>query len=367
MTRIVTPLRKTARLVLWASRHRRPRVAYVGGWKGNANLGDELLYTAMTRLFPRCSFFESRGERYETLLAKVYRPFTASVLAGGTLINRSIRYLRTAGDAFPLSPASFVFGSGVAHPGFWKGRADGKQPWVDTRSQWVELLRRCAYVGVRGPDSAAHLAEAGLEGVEVIGDPVLALATDGPRGDVRERSIGLNLGTAGGQMLGDEAAVIAQFVALARRAGIEGWTVEWFVVWPADLPIVRQAAEESGTGEVIHELYTDHERFLELGGRMAVFVGMKLHAVALATCAQVPSAMVEYRPKCRDYMRSIDQEHLTIRPDDFRADEAWERVREIASDRDAHVARLRDGVLPLRDRQKERANEIEDRLMAMHA
>ena len=40
----------------------------------------------------------------------------------------------------------------------------------------------------------------------------------------------------------------------------------------------------------------------------------------------VPSLMLEYRPKCRDYMMSIGQEDKTIRTDQFKAEDVWDIV-----------------------------------------
>jgi polysaccharide pyruvyl transferase WcaK-like protein len=46
-----------------------------------------------------------------------------------------------------------------------------------------------------------------------------------------------------------------------------------------------------------------------------VFVGFKLHAVVLAYCARVPALMIEYRPKCRDFMESIGADEFVVRAD----------------------------------------------------
>jgi len=71
-------------------------------------------------------------------------------------------------DYMEICPYFFVFGSGVAHPSFWK----------DSLRDWKPILQRCNYIGVRGPLSAELLTDVGINRVEVVGDPVLVFAPD---------------------------------------------------------------------------------------------------------------------------------------------------------------------------------------------
>jgi polysaccharide pyruvyl transferase WcaK-like protein len=140
--------------------------------------------------------------------------------------------------------------------------------------------------------------------------------------------------------------------------------VVWFVVWPKDLAATENAAKESGTGSHVHAIYVDHAKYLDLASECSVFVGMKLHAVVLATCAAVPSIMLEYRPKCRDYMESIQQEHLCERVDRFTADGVWEQVLRMHSEREGYARRMMEGIIRLRTLQQQRARSISDRMRA---
>ena len=116
--------------------------------------------------------------------------------------------------------------------------------------------------------------------------------------------------------------------------------MRWFVVWPQDLKITKRAVELSNTSSEIYEIYDNHLEFLRLVRNLNYFVGMKLHATILATCAFVPSLMLEYRPKCRDYMRSIDQEDATVRTDQFDAGSVWEKVLFNSTHRDQISKRI---------------------------
>jgi polysaccharide pyruvyl transferase WcaK-like protein len=96
---------------------------------------------------------------------------------------------------------------------------------------------------------------------------------------------------------------------------------------------------------------------------MSVFVGTRLHSVVLATCAFVPSVMLEYRPKCRDYMLSIGQEDYVIRTDKFRSEEVWERACELNSERNRFSEALYQSIKPLRERQLRKASELQKAML----
>lgn len=337
-----------------------------GGGLGQKNLGDELLLVAFRELLTPCNLYVVRGERYERAFAQFVNVFQAGVLAGGTVIDRHPNALRVVQRWLPYLERSFVFGSGVADPSFWTGRKEGRRVRASSLAAWVPLLSQCCYVGVRGPRSASLLRDAGLERVEVIGDPVLMLARDHSV-EITPRTIGLNIGLSRGHIWGSEERLVSEFVALATEARRAGWRVKWFVVWPDDFESTKYVAKESGTDQDIYELYSDHQSFFELVRPLTVFVGVKLHAVALATCAFVPSIMLEYRPKCRDYMQSIGHEQFTIRTDAFHGRQVWQIIAEMGCRRSELAARLRCTILDLRDRQIQRAREIVNSLRGYRA
>ena len=74
--------------------------------------------------------------------------------------------------------------------------------------------------------------------------------------------------------------------------------------------------------------------------------------------------MLEYRPKCRDFMASIGQESFTFRTDSFRGEEIWEIVSEWSSTREQVSRNLYDRVSSLRDKQQAKAMELVESLNA---
>jgi polysaccharide pyruvyl transferase WcaK-like protein len=277
-----------------------------------------------------------------------------AVLAGGTLINRW--GLGAAQECVDVFSKFYVFGTGVADPAFWS-RVPG---WVDRSAEWARILRRCAYVGVRGPLSAERLANMGINNVEVIGDPVLVFASDTLKRDDFDipSSIGLNVGWDRAAQWGEPEKIYAEYVTLASCAKKSGWTVRWFVVWPPDLTVTEELAKASDTQDEIYQTYSNPCDYIDLVKSLSVFVGTRLHSVVLATCAYVPSVMLEYRPKCRDYMMSIGHEDHVIRTDEFRGEAVWDFVKYLNSRHAVSSEVLYKSIKPLRDRQFKKAEDI---------
>ena len=330
------------------------RIAYVGGWLGQRNLGDEAMFMAYKKLFPSYNFIRYK-RRFHAFPIRILLSFSAGMLSGGTLIGRSDpSYYYDCINAFGQN---YVFGTGVADPAFWSSTDDIERKLI----AWKSVFERCDYVGVRGPFSARILQEIGMKNVDVIGDPILAFANDTWVGDnlFTEHSVGFNLGVAGGNLWGSEESVCNEFIKLARIAKDKSWIVKWFVVWPKDLDITLYAAKMSGASSEIYTIYDDPVMYLEKVSSVSTFVGLKLHAVALATCAYVPSVMIDYRPKCRDYMMSIGLKDATIRADIFSADHVWEILNNWDSKRSHISYSLFDSMRPIRKKQSAKAKEIQ--------
>jgi hypothetical protein len=323
-------------LVRAALLDRRIPLAYVGGWLGKRNLGDSALLVAYQTLFPAFNFVHFDGGRVARRMAGYFPRLRSGMLAGGTIIGQMPEWLEIARAFLEIHPELIVFGSGVEEASFWRGET--------TVDDWKPVLERCRFVGVRGPRSAELLGNLGLKSVEVVGDPVLSFALKDINTTPILDSVGLNIGTSDGKVWGSEVRIRDEMIALASTARESGWRVEWYVVWPKDLEITTHAAEASGTSQHIHVICQDHELFMRQVRRLSVFVGMKLHATVLATCALTPSVMLEYRPKCRDYMQSVKQEEFSFKTDAFQAGAVWEILREWNQHRQSAATALADAI-----------------------
>lgn len=354
--------RMTLRYISQGLLEKRPHMSYIGAWDKTPNLGDKALATAARLLFPQCGFIDYPCTRPEYFykIAKRLRFIKYGLLAGGTLINRTDRALEMANECFPLCKKSIVFGSGVADTSFWKDQPN----WHNNIDKWRPVLESCSYLGVRGPLSAANLIDAGFKNVEVIGDPILVCAEQRTSEHSKpiKRSIGLSISHPGIEpyenMWGSLASLSDQYIKLASILRQKGWKVRWLIADYRETEMVKKIAAASGTDQEIIDSGGNYKTWMDLVRPLSAFVGMKLHSVALATCAYVPSIMCEYRPKCADYMSYIGQESNTVRTDEFDADMIFQRVEDMDSQRQRYSGILYDSISPLKEKQIRKAQQL---------
>lgn len=302
------------------------------GWIGHGNLGDELLLQATQALFeprrvvcpPSISLPVIRN-----LIEKKHHQL--AILGGGTQIG-DLSPVKRFREVLARSEKGIVLGAGVT-PSI-SGPIPG---WL---CAWGEVLRSLTYVGVRGLESAATLRRVDVQ-AEVLGDPVCYFAKPGDYWQPQGRKIGVNVGHSNGHVYGSEERFQQVMVDTVSSLIKEGFEIEFFCVWLDDIAVTQSVAARCGIERpTIHETYYRAEDFQERVKFMNAFIGIKLHAVALATCTNVPSIMIEYRPKCLEYMKSIDAEQYCLRSDQVETKSLREMLDEVWSERSSISKRL---------------------------
>lgn len=325
------------------------------GWLGQRNLGDEAVHQALQHyLGPHELAW--RPERIPGLLDGRARKGSHSltVLGGGTLIGG--RYVSDFAEESDASRRA-VFGSGVIDPTFPHSYRAGVEPL----DRWIDAMEGIAVLGVRGPHSQQILADRGVD-APVLGDPVAAFVQEechwrpASKETGVERVLGVNVGQSAGGMFGSELDMLKHTADTVRSYVDRGWTIEYFVVWPEDLAVTKIFARDVNTREsTIHRIYDRATDFLAASRHLDAFVGVKLHAVALAACAGVPSASIAYQPKCLDFLASIGLERLAVRSDQMSRGELARVIDELVDDGES-ISRTAIGSLgDLRNRQVEAA------------
>jgi polysaccharide pyruvyl transferase WcaK-like protein len=230
----------------------------------------------------------------------------------------------------------------------------------DSVRRWTEIMRKAAYVGLRGPLSVAVAARLGVE-ASVFGDaafllydPALVRAQDRiPPG--REPLFGINVGEV---LKGSEqAAFEASFAKLTAHLSAR-FKIRIFVVNPEDYDASIRVIERSGIASDRYEIvrnYRDATGFMRQSAECEGFIGIRLHASGLAMVAGVPALLVAYLPKCVDFALPIGMEHalmelplddqqliasaddVVARPDHYRRPDA---IAAISSAQHETIARL---------------------------
>jgi hypothetical protein len=350
LERRIAPTQSTARYLRTSGNS----VRYLG-WLGQRNLGDEAVHQALEGyLAPHELAW--RPERMPDVLRSraTKKTHALTVLGGGTLIGG--RYVSDFTEESEPSRRA-IFGSGVIDPEFPHSYRNGLEPL----DHWIEAIDGIAVLGVRGPYSQQILSERGVT-AQILGDPVAAFVQ--PEGHWRpssvgrggDRVLGVNVGQSAGGMFGSELDMLKHTADAVRTYVKRGWTVEYFVVWPEDLHVTNIFARDVNTRDAkIHRVYDRAADFLALSRHLDAFIGLKLHAVALAACAGVPSASIAYQPKSIDFLASLGLERLAVRSDRMSRGELSLVVEELADDGDAISATSRTALLDLRGRQRKAA------------
>lgn len=354
----MSPIRTSAVDVWRPVVRSRLRGARYLGWLGHGNLGDEVMFDAVRSYVSPMPLYAlpDRPARWHRAAEAMARR-SPVVLGGGTLIG-------SPGLALPYArgvqgPGAAVFGAGVMDPEFphfYRGRDA-----VAELRQWAELLADSTYVGVRGPRSAELLHDHGLE-VEIVGDPACFFVRDDefwtPAGG---RHVSINVGQAWGRTWGSEEDLLGSLVGLVGGLVRGGARMEFLVVWPEDLPVATRIANESGAhGAPIHTVYDDAEGFQQLVRGADLFIGVKLHASALAAVAGVPVLCLEYQPKCRDFMRSLEAEEACVRTDRLDVASTIDLAWELAGDGPSRSHRQLRAARALRSRQVDAGRRVRE-------
>ncbi len=356
------------RAQVWRLRARNLRYARVAvtgcklgylGWLGHANVGDEAVFDGY-----RLAFGERRISPLPTgpTLEKLVRLRRGNVppavlLGGGTIIGTGeFRDAVTLLSRHGTTP--FVLGAGVedpTFPGAYGGALRAEQ------AHWPSVLELFDKVTVRGPLSREILASIGVK-AEVIGDAALLLGQDTPTARDPERRLGVNLGIASGLWGGDLDTVLDAVLDAVRVLLDDGWRVTLFPVWPKDVPLLAELQRRlDGRADLFGD-YLDIDALTRALSRCRVFVGMKLHSVVLASAVFVPSLMLEYMPKCRDFQASLGREDRTLRTDSVTSSAVVEHVRELDAQRASERDILEGAVSDLRTRLETEAARISGRV-----
>lgn len=313
-------------------------IAYFG-WLQRDNLGDEILAEAFVDIHPTTRLYQDPphwkirmaaalnrigiSQQAESLRTKILqnhlqRHYSQHLcyLGGGTLIGSQtwlpiLEYLATHKRHL------HSFGTGVLDMGFWKGKKGYPSDPTAHMNRWAKLLRTFKTVSVRGILSQAILNDLDVPSV-VTGDPALLFVESENIELPRTKSLGINFGEARHILWGGDEEIVANAMAqLTNYIQKKGWTVTLFSVYPEDTVSCQQWLKKHNlqdSVELYYE-YNDARKFMARLQSCDVFAGMKLHATILAYTAQVPCIMLEYRPKCRDFMETLNAGERNIRCD----------------------------------------------------
>lgn len=331
------------------------------GWVGYGNLGDEALYEAHRLLFPALNFMPFRVTKPTRLFSALTGrtiPLRAAVLGGGTLINQSEIWLRQTRYAINMGVPVFCMGTGVASHNFWK-----YHPGVhDTQRlyDWKDVLSKFVFVGVRGPESLSLLKAKGID-AEIVGDTAFSLPFSSAKSNrTFKKVVGINVGiNAETAMWGNSQLFLLEIKKTVIKLLEDGFEVRLLPVWAKDVAVSLDVQQwvNSKRCRVI-KAYDNYLMYADQVKKCDIFIGQKLHATIFATINNVPSIMLEYRPKCLDYMMSINMERYSVRTDKVKSEQLLALVYRLIDDRNSVRTELSVRANYFKDLQAKKAESI---------
>ena len=294
------------------------RLAPYIGLVGYNNLGDEVLYEAHQKLFPfhKLMPYRKDGIIVEKIADVMHRPLCKhAILGGGTLINDGDVWLAKTERLLNNGSRIFCIGTGVESSAFY-GEDDTTSELL---KKWVSVLERFEFVGVRGPRSKMILERAGAKKVVVTGDTALSLTEENLKIGPSQGTVGITYGDVpGNPMWGDRAQYRSELIKVIKSIIKSGSKVMLLPVWGIDLESNRSLLREiSDPNCSMVEAYDSFSSFSKALQKCDIFIGQKLHSTIIALMNRVPSIMVEYRPKCLDFMSSVGLEEYVVKTSDF--------------------------------------------------
>ena len=276
----------------------RLRVDYIG-FTGRSNLGDEAVLAGVRMLLPDAD------------IARDHSNPEVLMVGGGTLINGKGYYLTRVIRNDSPDLERVLFGTGVRNPGFWGTTED--------MSEWASFIESAVYAGVRGPDSVANLRTLGYKGeLDILGDPALALTPPPGIEEVAGRVVICPVHTNGNLWGGDDDAVFAALATTARRLHGAGHEIVMMSAFPEDDRWIIELMRAAGILEAIYVPgYADLADTMQWLSSAELVIGERLHASILAAACATPFVALEYRPKIRDFARSIGAEDQVVRTNEL--------------------------------------------------
>lgn len=333
------------------------------GWSGRGNLGDDAIREAIrARLEPAplvdVPLYPKEIARFMVSADRARLRRARPLLGGGTVLGRANWriHLRTALLFARARPAVMV-GAGVEDAAF-SGRHSFSS--ANELAHWRHLLEQFDRVTVRGPRSRELLARVGIR-ADVVGDPALLLQPSSAI-DPEDRTLGIALGF-GDDLWGHSQLDVVDAVASAVRVLVRrGWQIRFFVVNAEDREHAASCARlaDLDPSRTAFLAASEPTKFLEQVARCTAVIGERLHAVVLASGALVPAVMLEYQPKCRDFMESIGRADWCVRTDQVTGGDVLERIEALADDRSAHAAAIKVAVSEMRCRLERELARVRD-------
>lgn len=313
---------------------KKKKAIYVG-CTGQGNLGDEAILKAITSML-KSKFYlyeisyakPSSGKYFRKLLIK--NP-DYIFLGGGTIIRKGANesYLKILNDSIRIWPRAkiAILGPGVAEPSFAKFIGFP----IDVEG-WKKLLNQSNFISVRGIRSKNLLDSWQLsKNVNILHDPAIWLTRSDFQKKSKQKRIGLNFADIGDRIYGRDQDLIKQFaLELVGILQKDGWTIFLYPTTKSDMDfMLENIGFKNVEGIRRYDNYTDLEQSLSFLESLDVFIGQRLHSIIFSAAVSTPFFALEYEPKTKDFLETINMANYASQVDRLDTKEIFNKIDEI--------------------------------------
>ncbi len=271
------------------------------------NVGDYCIHQANQRLFPRFRLVDA-----------IHDETHVNLFGGGTLYPYGLRW------KYPRRPLNFSIGIGVQEPVKRK---------FGLLTRWAMHRWNFPVLGLRGPRSREVLRRHGIHG-KVTGDTALALEVEDAGGEsTSAASLRVAVCLVGEPIesrFGEPCRVERELTDACQRLQASGLAISVIPFCQDDLEASRRLHDQlvqSGDCTLVDfwasPISGDLPRFLRELAACRFMLGERLHAAVMAAAVGVPFLAIGYRPKCFDFVESLDLSPAPIvHPDALNGEQA---------------------------------------------
>lgn len=337
---------------------KKKKAIYVG-CTGHGNLGDEAILQAI-KLVLKPSFYLYEISYAKPSSGKYLRKLVIKhpdyiILGGGTIIRKGANesYLKILNDSVAFWPNAkiAILGPGVAEPEF----ADFIGFPIDVEG-WRELLKQSSFISVRGIRSKRILESWALNReVNILHDPAIWFSRNNFDKKKKLKRIGLNFADIGSRIYGKNQDSIKQFaLEFVRTLQENGWTIFLYPTTKSDMNYMLENIGFKNIERVMkYENYTKLEESLDFLESLDVFVGQRLHSIIFSATVTTPFFALEYEPKTKDFLETINMANYAEQVDRLDAKEIFNKIDTIYSNIDSEQSNLHKEIAEAKKEQKQ--------------
>lgn len=174
------------------------------------------------------------------------------------------------------------------------------------------------------------------------------------------KTIGINIGMTSGYLWGKRDQRVIEFCKNLIHRLLKHFNVSLLSVYPPDTLILKEICMEFKGLVDLTTCYKYDYKVKNFFEKCDLFIGEKLHSVILAHCSYIPSIMLEYRPKCADYMSSLNLPNYNFRCDRLDTEKIMDSIEDLYENYGLHREYLYEKIKEYQLIQKNFSEEIKD-------